>query len=52
MIKYIMNFGVFKLVLLLVVEHNAVMIHKIEDANSPKRTIQKLDKKFVLPFLH
>lgn len=46
-----MDDGVLELVLLLVVEHHAVVVHEVQNAGLPERTTQELHQEVVLPFL-
>lgn len=46
-----MDFRVLELVFFLVVEDNAVLVNEVNNAYFPQRTVQKLEKKFILPSL-
>lgn len=46
-----MDGGVLELVLLLIVEHHAVVVHEVEDAGLPEGAAEELDEEVVLPFL-
>jgi hypothetical protein len=43
--------GVLELVLLLVVEDHAVVVHEVQDARLPERPAQELHQEIVFPFL-
>jgi hypothetical protein len=45
------DLGVLELVLLLAVEHHAVLVHEVQHAHLPERARQKLEEELVLPFL-
>lgn len=47
-----MDFSVLELVLFLTVENHTILVNEIQDADSPERTVEKLQKKLVLPFLN
>jgi hypothetical protein len=43
--------GVLEFVLLLAVEHDAVVVHEVQDAGLPEGATQELNEEVVLPFL-
>lgn len=46
-----MDFGVLEFVLVLAVEDDAVVVHEVEDADTPQGAVQELQQELVLPFL-